>query len=52
MTAMPEPWGLLTAGVPLSLLLDLQDPCGPDSVTAYELEEGDTSWVPVPTVAA
>ncbi len=32
---------LLRAGVPLTLLLDLADPSGPDSVAAYAHEGGD-----------
>ena len=32
---------LLRAGVPLTLLLDLAEPTGPDSVSAYAHEGGD-----------
>ena len=40
---------LLEAHVPLSLLLDLADPAGPDSVGHFTEEPGDLSWLrPVP----
>lgn len=36
---------LLRAGVPLTLLLDLADPEGPDSAALFGREGGDTSWL-------
>ena len=36
---------LLAAHVPLSLLLDLAEPHGPDSSGCYAREGGDTSWL-------
>lgn len=36
---------LLHAGVPLSLLLDLADPAGPDSSAVYAAEPADTAWL-------
>lgn len=36
---------LLHSHVPLTLLLDLADPCGPDSAGRYREEAGDTSWL-------
>ncbi|MCW2713136.1 MAG: hypothetical protein JWN88_183 [Frankiales bacterium] len=36
---------LLQAHVPLSLLLDLADPAGPDSVSHFTAEPGDLSWL-------
>ena len=37
--------GLLAAHVPLSLLLDLAEPHGPDSAGRYLREGGDPSWL-------
>lgn len=37
---------LLQAGVPLTLLIDLADEAGPRSHLRYEVEGGDTAWVP------
>ena len=39
--------GLLAAHVPLSLLLDLAEPDGPDSAACYVREGGDTTWLQV-----
>ena len=39
--------GLLAAHVPLSLLLDLAEPHGPDSAGCFAREGGDTSWLQV-----
>jgi hypothetical protein len=36
---------LLRAGVPLTLLLDLADPAGPDSVGHFDSEPADLSWL-------
>jgi len=36
---------LLEAHVPLSLLLDLADPAGPDSVSHFSEEHADLSWL-------
>lgn len=36
---------LLRARVPLTLLLDLVDPAGPDSAGRYGPEGGDASWL-------
>ena len=36
---------LLHAGVPLTLLLDLSDECGPRSQERYAAEGGDASWL-------
>jgi hypothetical protein len=35
----------LAAGVPLTLLLDLADPSGPDSRTNVATEVADLSWL-------
>ena len=37
--------GLLAAGIPLSLLLDLADAAGPQSQDLAEHEDGDSSWL-------
>lgn len=37
---------LLQAHVPLTLLLDLADPAGLDSVGRYAREGGDVGWLP------
>ena len=37
--------GLLAAHVPLSLLLDLAEPDGPDSAGCYVREGGDATWL-------
>ena len=36
---------LLAAHVPLTLLLDLAEPKGPDSAGRYAREGGDTTWL-------
>lgn len=36
---------LLEAHVPLSLLLDLTDPAGPDSIGHFAAEPADLSWL-------
>lgn len=36
---------LLAAHVPLSLLLDLADPLGPDSAGLFAAETGSVDWV-------
>ncbi|MCW2616484.1 MAG: hypothetical protein JWN08_3478 [Frankiales bacterium] len=36
---------LLRAGVPLTLLVDLVDPHGPDSRALFGVEGGDTGWL-------
>lgn len=36
---------LLEAHVPLSLLLDLADPAGPDSAGHFTAERADLSWL-------
>jgi hypothetical protein len=41
----------LAAGIPLSLLIDLLEPAGPDSAEIFDDEHGDTSWVPARAVA-
>jgi hypothetical protein len=39
----------LQAGIPLTLLLDLASPAGPDSATLAEREGDDgASWLPAP----
>ncbi len=51
-----DSWALLRAGVPLTLLLDLADPAGPDSVAilaAEGLARSDEYGIDVPvTVVA
>jgi len=36
---------LLNAGVPLTLLLDLAEPLGPDSAGRFTSEGGDVTWL-------
>ena len=36
---------LLRAGIPLTLLLDLADPAGPDSAGRFASETADLSWL-------
>ena len=36
---------LLAAGVPLSLLIDLFTPTGPDSAELFRAETADTRWI-------
>jgi len=36
---------LLHSGVPLTLLLDLGEPNGPDSAERFTAEGGDTDWI-------
>jgi hypothetical protein len=42
----------LAAGIPLTLILDLIEPTGPDSTRAYRDEPGDTAWVPATSASA
>lgn len=49
-TAVPAPArvrSLLAAHVPLSLLLDLADPAGPQSRALLDAEAGAADWLPV-----
>ena len=41
----PGVMGLLAAGIPLSLLIDLVDAGGPQSQDLAEHEVGDSSWL-------
>jgi hypothetical protein len=43
---LPQPMEWLRQDVPLSLLIDLLDPNGPDSARICRDEPADTSWVP------
>lgn len=36
---------LLASHVPLTLLLDLADPAGPDSAARYGVEQADLDWL-------
>jgi hypothetical protein len=47
LTVIPQPMDLLASGVPLSLIIDLLDDRGPNSVRILEAEPGDADWVPV-----
>lgn len=51
LTRLPDPMVWLAAGIPLSLLIDLLEPAGPDSAEIFDDEHGDTSWVPARAVA-
>ena len=46
MQHLPRPMNWLENGVPLTLLVDLLDPSGPDSARVLEAEPADTAWVP------
>jgi len=46
MQHLPRPMRWLENGVPLTLLVDLLDPNGPDSTRMLEDEPADTAWVP------
>ena len=48
---LPQPMEWLSLGIPLSLLIDLLDPSGPDSARICREEPADTSWVPNARVA-
>lgn len=50
-TRLPDPLVWLAAGIPLTLLIDLLDPTGPDSAGILDDEHGDASWVPARSVA-
>jgi hypothetical protein len=43
---LPQLMDWLAEGVPLSLLIDLLDPIGPDSHRIIRDEPADTAWVP------
>jgi hypothetical protein len=45
MRPIPDPLRLLERGVPVTLLVDLLDPRGPDSARIYAVEGADTAWV-------
>ena len=46
MTTLLDPLAWLQAGIPLTLVLDLLDPHGPNSVRLLEREPADLSWIP------
>ena len=46
MKGLPQPMDWLFHGVPLSLLIDLLDPAGPNSHRIIREEPADTTWVP------
>jgi len=46
MERLPQPMEWLARGVPISLLIDLLDPAGPDSRRILADEPADTTWVP------
>ena len=46
MRRLPDPMRWLSQHVPLTLLIDLLDPDGPDSLRIVRDEVADTSWVP------
>jgi hypothetical protein len=46
MQRLPDPMQWLDQHVPLSLLIDLLDPAGPDSHRIHREEPADSSWVP------
>lgn len=48
---LPDPMVWLAAGIPLTLLIDLLEPTGPDSARIFDGEHGDVSWVPARSVA-
>jgi len=43
---LPRPMDWLTRGVPITLLIDLLDPSGPNSLRILHDEPADTTWVP------
>ena len=46
MKRLPQPMDWLERGIPLTLLIDLLDPVGPDSRRISRDEPADTTWVP------
>jgi hypothetical protein len=46
MQRLPQPMEWLSSGIPLSLLIDLLDPAGPDSRRICRDEPADTTWIP------
>lgn len=50
-TRLPDPMVWLAAGIPLTLLIDLLEPTGPDSARIFDEDHGDASWVPARSVA-
>ena len=51
MRRLPDPMDWLRQGIPLTLLIDLLDPVGPDSRVILVREEADLSWLPQHRVA-
>ena len=47
MDRLPDPMTWLHSGVPLTLLIDLLCPEGPDSHTIFTSEDADLSWTTV-----
>lgn len=46
MQRLPQPMEWLSHGIPLSLLIDLTDPSGPNSSRICREERAEASWVP------
>ena len=45
MLRMPDMYDWLQEGVPLTLLLDLLDPTGPNSKRILEAEPAEVAWI-------
>jgi hypothetical protein len=46
MTRLPNILQWLAAGVPITLIIDLLDPEGPNSAVIFLTEHSDLSWIP------
>ena len=44
-TRLPDTLQWLSAGIPITLILDLLEPDGPDSTRIMRDEPADTSWI-------
>jgi hypothetical protein len=43
---LPDTLEWLSAGVPITLIVDLVEPDGPDSARILHEEPADTAWIP------
>ena len=45
MSRLPDTFEWLSAGIPITLIVDMVDPEGPDSARIIREEPADTGWI-------
>lgn len=45
MSLLPDTYEWLSAGIPITLIIDMVEPNGPDSTRIMLEEPGDTGWI-------